>query len=299
MLNLTRTYILALRPWFWWAAIAPGVAGYLWAGQTISFMDLFWIVFILGFGLSGFAEMCNEFCDDEYDIVQRQFSAFGVNSSGGIGLSNSNHDLLRHKKRFLLFHVLFVLIIATLWSEVSIIFVIIGAIIGWAYSSKPFRLKANVLTNISSKILGYGVVSFFIGLILAGGDLSWYALLLGAAIGLIECGYNGIADINDLETDRDNGLFTLPVSVGPTFAAVIYMTFCISGLGILLANRITDPTASTTFFSLCMTLTAVTVCASLTVAVLKYTSETDKNRLSQLHLLSGITMMSSAIWLIH
>jgi 4-hydroxybenzoate polyprenyltransferase len=298
MLKLTRIYILTLRPWFWWAAIAPGVAGYLWAAQTMTFPDLFWIVFILGFGLSGFAEMCNELYDGEYDVTQRQFSAFGINSSGGLGLAARNCSLLRYKNRFLLLHIMFVIICAMIWTEIPVMLITIGALIGWTYSAKPFRLKANVITNIGSKVVGYGVVSFFIGVALAGGAFSWHALLLGAAIGLIECGYNGIADINDLEADKENGILTLPVAIGPTLAAIIYMLFCIVGLGALLANRIATPTTSTSSISIIVTLIVVIACSSLTLAVLKYASQNAKSRLSQLHLLSGITMMSSVIWLI-
>lgn len=299
MLKLLRIYILFLRPWFWWAAIAPGIAGYLWAGQAVSFSDIFWIVFILGFGLAGFAEMCNELYDGEYDVAQRQFAAFGINSSGGVGLASKTQRFSKYKKWFLLIHLAIVLLATWVWVEIPLILVMLGAIIGWAYSAKPLRLKEKILTNIGSKIAGYGTVAFFIGVFLADGTFSWYALLLSAAIGLIECGYNGIADINDVETDRDNGLFTLPVSVGPTIAAVIYMAFCLGGLGVLLANRIASPSASTSSFSLVVTMTLVTICASLTLSVLKYALDRDSTRLSQLHLLSGITMMSSALWLIH
>ena len=293
-----RTYVIGLRPWFWWAAIAPGVAGYLWAASSVSGLDILAIVYILGFGLAGFAELANEIYDSDYDKHQRQFSAFGINSSGNLNIASHSAFFRRNAKRILLLHFVITISVGWLMLELPLSLLLFGALLGWGYSARPLRMKRNALSNIVAKVVGYGLVGFHIGTSLAGADITGLSIGLAISIGLIQCGFNGIADVNDVNADRANGLFTLPVVVGPTISAIIYMIFCVFGLSLLLLYRLLTPGADTTMYSILVTVALIAACSTLTVNVVRSAFSDDSKRLSQLHLISGITMMVSAIWLV-
>jgi len=295
--KFTKLYLMSLRPWFWWAAVAPGICGYVWVSPDVVLTDVLALVFVLGFGLAGFAEMANELYDAQYDTVQRQFSVFGINSSGNTKVLEIDYRFAQWSKTLLFIHLVVTAVISVAVFDVPVVLLIIGSGLGWAYSARPLRLKACALTNIVAKVIGYGCIAFFIGVNLGGGEFNFGGLALGCAIGLVQCGFNGIADINDRTADKENGIFTLPVIVGPTVAASIYMTFCGIGLGALLYNNVLERTA-TSSMTIIITISLVVLCASIAVGVLRSTCKKNSTRLSQLHLLSGVTMMTSAIWLL-
>lgn len=84
------------------------------------------LMFTLGFGLAGFAEMANEVYDDEYDVVQRQFSAFGINSSGNTNLSSKSLFFRRFGKQLLFAHFIFTCLIAHILFHIPLLFLFVG-----------------------------------------------------------------------------------------------------------------------------------------------------------------------------
>lgn len=97
----------------------------------------------------------------------------------------------------------------------------LGLILAWAYSAPPLRLKQNGWWGNLSVAISYEGLAWVTGAAIAlGGDLPNTHILLIAL--LYSLGAHGIMTLNDfkaIEGDIAIGIRTLPVQLGPEFAA--------------------------------------------------------------------------------
>jgi len=99
---------------------------------------------------------------------------------------------------------------------------ILGVMAAWAYSAEPVRLKRSGWWGPGLVGLSYETLPWFTGAaVLATGAPSVYVVIVALLYGL---GAHGIMTLNDfkaLEGDRQTGVRSLPVVVGPEVAAKI------------------------------------------------------------------------------
>ncbi|MGI9364893.1 MAG: chlorophyll synthase ChlG [Rhizobiaceae bacterium] len=123
------------------------------------------------------------------------------------------------------------LYIAVLWSVLSLMLAsylgewalaatVLGLFLAWAYSAPPLRLKLNGWTGNAACAISYEGIAWFTGAaILVGGLPDWRILALA---GLYSAGAHGIMTLNDFKSisgDRQMGIRTIPVQLGPHGAA--------------------------------------------------------------------------------
>ncbi|MCR9255097.1 MAG: chlorophyll synthase ChlG [Alphaproteobacteria bacterium] len=96
----------------------------------------------------------------------------------------------------------------------------VGMVLSWAYSAPPLRLKRNGWFGNSAVAISYEGLAWFTGAaVLLGAFPDWKIILLA---GLFSFGAHGIMTLNDfkaLEGDRQLGVRSLPVQLGPARAA--------------------------------------------------------------------------------
>ncbi|MFY9239800.1 MAG: chlorophyll synthase ChlG [Roseovarius sp.] len=97
---------------------------------------------------------------------------------------------------------------------------ILGVLAAWAYSAEPVRAKRSGVWGPGLCGLCYETLPWITGAaVLAAGAPSWETMLIALLYGL---GAHGIMTLNDfkaLEGDRQMGLNSLPVTMGPARAA--------------------------------------------------------------------------------
>ena len=97
---------------------------------------------------------------------------------------------------------------------------VFGVIAAWAYSAEPVRLKRSGIWGPGLVGLCYEGLPWFTGAaVLAAGAPSWPVVIVAALYAL---GAHGIMTLNDfkaLEGDRQTGVNSLPVTLGPERAA--------------------------------------------------------------------------------
>ncbi|MFM7303248.1 MAG: chlorophyll synthase ChlG, partial [Alphaproteobacteria bacterium] len=102
---------------------------------------------------------------------------------------------------------------------------IIAIALAWAYSAPPLRLKANGWWGNLACGLAYETLPWITAAaIMSGGAPDWRVLLVALLYGL---GAHGIMTLNDfkaLEGDRQHGVRSLPVTLGPDVAARLACT---------------------------------------------------------------------------
>lgn len=97
---------------------------------------------------------------------------------------------------------------------------VVGVLAAWAYSAEPVRLKRSGWWGPGLVGLSYESLPWFTGAaVLAAGAPSWPVILVALLYGI---GAHGIMTLNDfkaLEGDRETGVNSLPVTLGPEMAA--------------------------------------------------------------------------------
>ncbi|MEM6387758.1 MAG: chlorophyll synthase ChlG [Pseudomonadota bacterium] len=97
---------------------------------------------------------------------------------------------------------------------------VLGVLAAWAYSAEPLRLKKSGVLGPGIVGLSYESLPWFTGAaVLSAGAPSWYVVIIALLYGV---GAHGIMTLNDfkaLEGDRQTGVNSLPVSLGPKRAA--------------------------------------------------------------------------------
>ncbi|NOT69948.1 MAG: chlorophyll synthase ChlG [Hyphomicrobium sp.] len=97
----------------------------------------------------------------------------------------------------------------------------LGLILAWAYSAPPVRFKQNGWYGNAACASAYEGLPWFTGALVATGALpDWRILILAA---LYSAGAHGIMTLNDfksIEGDRQMGIRSIPVQLGPERAAI-------------------------------------------------------------------------------
>lgn len=97
---------------------------------------------------------------------------------------------------------------------------VVGVLAAWAYSAEPIRMKRSGLWGPGLVGLSYESLPWFTGAaVLSAGAPSWPVVILALLYGI---GAHGIMTLNDfkaLEGDRQMGVNSLPVTMGPARAA--------------------------------------------------------------------------------
>jgi len=97
---------------------------------------------------------------------------------------------------------------------------VVGVLAAWAYSAEPVRMKRSGLWGPGLVGLSYESLPWFTGAaVLSAGAPSWPVVLIALLYGI---GAHGIMTLNDfkaLEGDRQMGVNSLPVTMGPERAA--------------------------------------------------------------------------------
>ncbi len=97
---------------------------------------------------------------------------------------------------------------------------VVGVLAAWAYSAEPVRLKRSGLWGPGLVGLSYETLPWFTGAaVLSAGAPSLYVVVIAVLYGI---GAHGIMTLNDfkaLEGDRQTGVNSLPVAMGPDRAA--------------------------------------------------------------------------------
>lgn len=97
---------------------------------------------------------------------------------------------------------------------------IVGVIAAWAYSAEPIRMKRSGWWGPGLCGLSYETLPWVTGAaVMASGAPSWQTLVIALLYGI---GAHGIMTLNDfkaLEGDRQMGVNSLPVTLGPARAA--------------------------------------------------------------------------------
>jgi chlorophyll synthase len=99
---------------------------------------------------------------------------------------------------------------------------VLGVLAAWAYSAEPVRLKKSGWWGPGLVGLCYEGLPWFTGAaVLAAGAPAWQVVIIA---GLYALGAHGIMTLNDfkaLEGDRQMGVNSLPVTLGPRRAALV------------------------------------------------------------------------------
>jgi chlorophyll synthase len=97
---------------------------------------------------------------------------------------------------------------------------IVGVLAAWAYSAEPVRMKRSGWWGPGLVGLSYESLPWFTGAaVMASGAPSWQTVVIALLYGI---GAHGIMTLNDfkaLEGDRQMGVNSLPVTLGPERAA--------------------------------------------------------------------------------
>jgi chlorophyll/bacteriochlorophyll a synthase len=97
---------------------------------------------------------------------------------------------------------------------------VVGVLAAWAYSAEPVRMKRSGLWGPGLVGLSYESLPWFTGAaVLSAGAPSWPVIIIALLYGI---GAHGIMTLNDfkaLEGDRQMGVNSLPVTMGPERAA--------------------------------------------------------------------------------
>ncbi|MCG6884290.1 MAG: chlorophyll synthase ChlG [Silicimonas sp.] len=97
---------------------------------------------------------------------------------------------------------------------------VLGVLAAWAYSAEPVRLKKSGILGPGLVGLSYESLPWFTGAaVLSAGAPAWQVVVIALLYGI---GAHGIMTLNDfkaLEGDRQTGVNSLPVTLGPERAA--------------------------------------------------------------------------------
>src|SRR6056297_3125224 len=200
-----------IKPITWfppmWAYLCGIVSSGVWPGGQ-------WDVVILGVILAGpvvcgMSQAANDWCDRHVDAINepdRPIPSGRVPGRWGLWVALAMSGLALAMGMAL-----------GPWGFGAPVF---GVLAAWAYSAEPVRLKRSGIWGPGLVGLCYEGLPWFTGAaVLAAGAPSWPVVIVAALYAL---GAHGIMTLNDfkaLEGDRQTGVDSLPVTLGPERAA--------------------------------------------------------------------------------
>jgi chlorophyll synthase len=206
-----RALLTLLKPVTWFPPIWAYLCGVVSSGVPIGSAP--WLV-LLGMVLAGpvvcgMSQAANDWCDRHVDAINepdRPIPSGRVPGRWGLWVALAMSALA-----------LAMGLALGPWGFGATVF---GVLAAWAYSAEPVRLKRSGIWGPGLVGLCYEGLPWFTGAaVLAAGALSWPVVIVAALYAL---GAHGIMTLNDfkaLEGDRQTGVNSLPVTLGPERAA--------------------------------------------------------------------------------
>lgn len=289
---IANTYLRLLRPWFWPPAIGPALTGYLMTATVPSLRDIFLVTIIFGPCIGGLAEVINEIADTYCEPVFKQWRAFGINSSGNLGLLRSNPRLLRISFLLAVITALTGVILAFSLNPKFALVVMLGQLLAISYSAPPIRVKRFSFGGIIMRITGYGLIAITAGVLATGAALSIKVLVAGLGVGAIVGGFSSTADLADRATDEQNRVNTLATMLGVKPSSYIYSILILVGLLLLtiLSPAVRNGESRAAWRFLIMGLIAICSIVCVTY-ILRYPE--NEAKMSRVHLV-GVVLESIA-----
>ncbi|MBR2535794.1 MAG: chlorophyll synthase ChlG [Hyphomicrobium sp.] len=203
-----------LKPITWFPPMWAFGCGLVSSGVAAA--DIGWLVLICGVLLSGplvcgTSQVVNDWFDQDVDRInepQRPIPSGRVPGRWGLIIAWMMTALS--------------LVVGTVLGPWGFLATAIGLLLAWAYSAPPIRLKQNGWWGNAACGACYEGLPWFTGALVATGALpDWRILSLAA---LYSVGAHGIMTLNDfksIEGDRQMGVRTIPVQIGPERAALL------------------------------------------------------------------------------
>lgn len=208
-----RAMLELIKPITWFPPIWAYLCGSVSAGVPLSGN---WGMVLLGMALAGpivcgMSQAANDWCDRHVDAVNepnRPIPSGRIPGRWGLYIA--------------LIMTLISLAIGWLLGPWGFGATVVGVLAAWAYSAEPIRLKRSGWWGPGLVGLSYEGLPWFTGAaVLAGGAPSLQVIMVAF---LYAFGAHGIMTLNDfkaLEGDRQHGVRSLPVTLGPEVAAKI------------------------------------------------------------------------------
>jgi len=206
-----RALLTLLKPVTWFPPIWAYLCGVVSSGVPV--MSAPWLV-LLGMVLAGpvvcgMSQAANDWCDRHVDAINepdRPIPSGRVPGRWGLWVALAMSGLALAMGMAL-----------GPWGFGATVF---GVLAAWAYSAEPVRLKRSGIWGPGLVGLCYEGLPWFTGAaVLAAGAPSWPVVIVAV---LYAIGAHGIMTLNDfkaLEGDRQTGVDSLPVTLGPERAA--------------------------------------------------------------------------------
>ena len=206
-----RALLTLLKPVTWFPPIWAYLCGVVSSGVPV--MSAPWLV-LLGMVLAGpvvcgMSQAANDWCDRHVDAINepdRPIPSGRVPGRWGLWVALAMTALA--------------LVMGTALGPWGFGATVFGVLAAWAYSAEPVRLKRSGVWGPGLVGLCYEGVPWFTGAaVLSAGAPAWQVVVVAALYAL---GAHGIMTLNDfkaLEGDRQTGVDSLPVTLGPERAA--------------------------------------------------------------------------------
>ena len=175
-----------------------------------------WALVLLGIILAGpivcgMSQAANDWCDRHVDAINepdRPIPSGRIPGSWGLWIAVAMSVLS--------------LMVGTMLGFWGFIATVVGVLAAWAYSVEPIRLKRSGWWGPGLVGLSYETLPWITGaVVLSAGAPDWRIVLIAVLYGI---GAHGIMTLNDfkaLEGDRQMGVNSLPVTLGPKMAATV------------------------------------------------------------------------------
>jgi chlorophyll synthase len=206
-----RAVLTLLKPITWFPPMWAYVCGAVSAGVAPSGN---WLLLVLGVVLAGpvvcgMSQAANDWCDRHVDAINephRPIPSGRIPGQWGLWIALAMSG--------------FALVLGLALGPWGFGATVVAVLAAWAYSAEPVRLKKSGWWGPGLVGLSYESLPWFTGAaVLAAGAPSWPVVIVAVLYGL---GAHGIMTLNDfkaLEGDRQMGVNSLPVTLGPEKAA--------------------------------------------------------------------------------
>ncbi|MFC3614209.1 chlorophyll synthase ChlG [Lutimaribacter marinistellae] len=208
-----RAVLTLLKPITWFPPVWAYLCGVVSSGVPLSSSPLlvFLGLMLAGPLVCGMSQAANDWCDRHVDAINepdRPIPSGRIPGRWGLWIALAMSVLAVWVGHFL-----------GPWGFAATILAVLAA---WAYSAEPVRLKRSGIWGPGLVGLCYEGLPWFTGAAVLSDGMPSYRVVVIAA--LYALGAHGIMTLNDfkaLEGDRQTGVNSLPVSLGPERAARI------------------------------------------------------------------------------
>jgi|TARA_B110000977_G_scaffold50901_1_gene69172 chlorophyll synthase len=202
-----------IKPITWFPPMWAYLCGTVSSGVAMSGN---WALVLLGIILAGpivcgMSQAANDWCDRHVDAINepdRPIPSGRIPGSWGLWIAVAMSVLS--------------LMVGAMLGFWGFIATVVGVLAAWAYSVEPIRLKRSGWWGPGLVGLSYETLPWITGaVVLSAGAPDWRIVLIAVLYGI---GAHGIMTLNDfkaLEGDRQMGVNSLPVTLGPKMAATV------------------------------------------------------------------------------